>query len=70
MRRPLTDGERDTLRELEADARYGERAVSELVDECDTFGEVLCELADADRYTPEPFDQAGTTVEMDDEFPW
>lgn len=50
--RPLTDGERDILRELNADARYTQGQLDELADECETFGEMLCEIADAELYTP------------------
>ncbi len=69
----LSDDQRAILAELNADARHTEEALAELVDECDTFHEVLCELADADLYDPadlEPPAEWMPRTECDDEFPY
>lgn len=67
----LTDGQREVLAELNADARYTAEALEELADECDDFQTVLCELADADQYDP-PYEWPvfGDGYAGDDEIPF
>ena len=69
----LSDDQRQILAELNADARHTEESLAELVDECDTFPEVIRELADADLYDPAdlaPPCEWMPREEGDDEFPF
>lgn len=69
----LSDDQRAIIAELNADARHTEEALVELVDECDTFPEVIREMADADLYDPAdlgPPCEWMPREESDDEFPY
>lgn len=68
----LSDDQRAILAELNADARYTEESLAELAEECETFPELLCEIADADLCEPWdwPVGGDGGGYAGDDEIPW
>lgn len=68
MRR-MTDGERELLAELEADARASAEDLEDLWDYYDDPLDVIGELMDAARYVRE-CESDGETEPMDPDNPW
>ncbi len=55
-RSDLSDGDRELLAELEADARASAEDVDDLLESYDCLEDVLGELLDAAKYTPDELD--------------